>query len=127
MSESDDDEHDWLTEMDLEILDVLGSELVLSPSIIAENIDRSREGVSNRLSALNAGGLIKKIDRGKYKITPDGLKVTSSKWIYVSTFDDPGDMEIAVKADPDEIDSLEDLVGHEMSIRRKQESERNID
>lgn len=125
MSESDDDVPDWLTDMDLEILDVLGSNLILSPSIIAENIDRSREGVSNRLSALNAGGMVDKIDRGKYKITAAGLEVTDSKWVHVTTFEEPGDTEIAIKADPEDIESPDDLVGHEISIRRKPEEEEN--
>lgn len=70
-----DEEPDWLTDMDFEILEVMRHELILSPTIIAENIGRSREGVSKRLSTMQAGGLIEKIDRGKYKITPDGLVV----------------------------------------------------
>lgn len=64
---------DWLTEMDIEILEVLGHDLILTPSIIAENIDRSREGVSQRLNALQAGELVDKVGRGKYKITYEGL------------------------------------------------------
>lgn len=70
---------DWLTEMDEEILEILSTNLILSPSIIAENIDRSREGVSNRLNSLQAGGLVEKVDRGKYKITYDGLAVYMGK------------------------------------------------
>lgn len=70
---------DWLTEMDEEILEILSTNLTLSPSIIAENIDRSREGVSNRLNSLQAGGLVEKIDRGKYNITYDGLAVYLGK------------------------------------------------
>lgn len=70
-----EEEPDWLTEMDEEILEVLSTNLTLSPSIIAENIDRSREGVSNRLNSLQAGGLVEKVDRGKYNITDEGLEV----------------------------------------------------
>lgn len=66
---------DWLTNMDEEILEILSSNLTLSPSIIAENIDRSREGVSNRLNSLQAGGLVEKVDRGKYRLTSEGEKV----------------------------------------------------
>jgi predicted transcriptional regulator len=66
---------DWLTDMDLEILEFMSCEFILSPTIIAENIGRSREGVSSRLSALQAGGLVAKLDRGKYRITRDGLDV----------------------------------------------------
>lgn len=71
----EEEEPDWLTDMDEEILEVLSTNLTLSPSIIAENIDRSREGVSNRLNSLQAGGLVRKIDRGKYNITDEGLRV----------------------------------------------------
>ncbi|MFU1782592.1 MarR family transcriptional regulator [Haloarcula japonica] len=65
---------DWLTEMDKEIINVLGTNLILSPSIIAENIGRSREGVGNRLNSLQAGGLVRKVDRGKYELTEEGYK-----------------------------------------------------
>jgi DNA-binding Lrp family transcriptional regulator len=70
-----DEEPDWLTDMDFEILEVMRYQLILSPTIIAENIGRSREGVSKRLGTMQAGELVEKIDRGKYKITKDGLTV----------------------------------------------------
>ncbi len=68
-------EPDWLTEMDKEILDAMSTGLTLTPAIIAENIDRSRKGVSNRLSSLQAGGLVEKIERGKYEITDEGYQI----------------------------------------------------
>jgi len=68
-------EPEWVTDMDKEILEVLSSELILTPSIIAENISRSRKGVSNRINSLQAGSLIEKVDRGKYRITDEGLSV----------------------------------------------------
>ncbi|WP_199268304.1 hypothetical protein [Halorhabdus sp. CUG00001] len=71
-------EPDWLTDMDKEILEVLSSELILTPAIIAENIGRSRKGVSNRLNSLQAGELVEKVDRGKYRITSDGELVWKS-------------------------------------------------
>jgi predicted transcriptional regulator len=74
-----DEKPEWLTEMDLEILEVLESELTLTPSIIGENIDRSRAGVSQRLNSLQAGGLVEKVDRGKYRITIDGYILISDK------------------------------------------------
>lgn len=72
-----DDERkpDWLTEMDEEILEVMSTGLMLGPTAIAENIDRSREGVSNRLNSLQAGGLVEKIERGKYEITDEGYRI----------------------------------------------------
>lgn len=74
---------DWVTETDKEILEVLGTELILTPSIIAENIERSREGVSQRLNALQAGELVEKIDRGKYKITSEGFDLVSTTYTTV--------------------------------------------
>lgn len=64
---------DWQTPLDDEILELLAdSGLTLSPSIIAFNLDRSREGVADRISVLTAYGLVQKVERGKYKITKEG-------------------------------------------------------
>jgi hypothetical protein len=64
---------DWMTPMDDYILQTLHqSELVLTPSIIALDIDRSREAVSRRLKELSQHGFVERIDRGKYEITPVG-------------------------------------------------------
>jgi predicted transcriptional regulator len=64
---------DWMTQLDDEILELLdSSELVLSPSIIAFNINRSREGVADRIAMLTDYGLIEKVERGKYRITGEG-------------------------------------------------------
>jgi DNA-binding Lrp family transcriptional regulator len=68
VSMDDEEKPDWLTEMDEEILEILSTGLTLGPTAIAENIDRSREGVSNRLNSLQAGGLVEKVGRGKYKL-----------------------------------------------------------
>lgn len=65
---------DWLTDTDKDILKVLWTKLILSPSIIAENTERSRVSVSRRLDTLQAGGLVEKVDRGKYKISEEGIK-----------------------------------------------------
>jgi len=71
--QEDREDYEWITEMDKEILRVLGvSHLTLTPAVIADNIDRSRAGVSHRLNALSAGGLVEKEGRGKYKISKLG-------------------------------------------------------
>ncbi|WP_181687327.1 hypothetical protein [Halorhabdus salina] len=44
--------------------------IILSPSIIAENIGRSRGAVQNALSTLRARGEVNKLDRGKYRARP---------------------------------------------------------
>lgn len=66
---------DWTTELDEEILNLLNTKLILTPTVIAENIDRSRGAVARRLNTLEAGGLVKKLDRGKYQITVEGLEI----------------------------------------------------
>lgn len=64
---------EWTTEMDREILEVLSRLRILTPAVIADNIGRSREAVSRRLNTLEAGGLVSKVERGKYTITIDGI------------------------------------------------------
>jgi Mn-dependent DtxR family transcriptional regulator len=77
MTDSDKD-LDWLTETDEDILKVLWTRLILSPSIIAANTERSRVSVSRRLDTLQAGGLVEKVDRGKYKISDKGAEVVEN-------------------------------------------------
>ena len=72
---------DWITDVDREVLSILNMNLTLSPSIIAENIDRSRSSVSRRLSTLTAGGLVEKVDRGMYRITRTGVDVLENEKI----------------------------------------------
>lgn len=71
---------DWTTDLDGEILRLLNTELTLTPSVIAENIDRSRGAISRRLNVLEAGGLVKKVSRGKYRITPEALEMVPGGW-----------------------------------------------
>lgn len=60
--------------IDDRILETLGeSQLILSPSVIAKNIDKSREEVSRRLSKLVDNGLVIRVERGYYKISDDGM------------------------------------------------------
>ena len=64
---------EWMVPMDDEILELFHSaHLVLTPSIIAYNIDRSREEVNRRLAALEERELVQRVERGKYRITPFG-------------------------------------------------------
>jgi len=61
---------EWMAPMDEEILELFHSaHLVLTPTIIAFNLDHSRESVSRRLSALTENGLVERVDRGKYRMT----------------------------------------------------------
>jgi len=68
---------EWFTETDARIILILATDLTLTPSIIAENINSSRVTVSRRLNSLQAGGLVEKVDRGKYKITKRGQELAS--------------------------------------------------
>jgi len=71
--DADEEEYKWVTKMDREILEVLlVSKLTLTPAIIADNISRSRSGVSRRLNSLQAGDLVEKEGRGKYSISKLG-------------------------------------------------------
>lgn len=64
---------DWMQPMDERILEALQScGLVLSPSIIAYNIDKTREAVGRRLSELSDYGLVERVEHGKYRITTKG-------------------------------------------------------
>lgn len=64
----------WATESDMKILHMLKrTDLILTPSVIAENLDISRVTVTNRLSTLQGAGLVEKVDRGKYRISDKGV------------------------------------------------------
>lgn len=63
--------------IDDRILEVLESDLILSPTIIAENIDKSREEVGRRLSILSERDAVERIERGRYKISNRGRKYLS--------------------------------------------------
>ena len=54
----------------LESLDSSG--MILSPSVIAINIDKSRDEVNRRLSVLVEHGLVSRVKRGYYEITTLG-------------------------------------------------------
>ena len=71
------DPPDWFTGSDAQILFVLYTGLVLTPSIISENTKVTRQTVGKRLNTLQAAGFVKKLDRGKYQITREGAFVVS--------------------------------------------------
>ena len=67
------DQADWMLPIDDAILELFHSkELVLTPTIIAYNIDYSREEVNRRLGVLEDHGFVTRVERGKYRITAIG-------------------------------------------------------
>ncbi len=46
--------------------------MVLSPVVIAKNIDKSRDEVNRRLSVLTESGFVEREERGYYSITDVG-------------------------------------------------------
>ncbi|GAA0524387.1 winged helix-turn-helix domain-containing protein [Halorubrum aquaticum] len=59
--------------IDDRILEALAtSGLVLSPSVIAFNIDKARSEVNRRLSVLVDHGLVERVKRGYYRVTETG-------------------------------------------------------
>lgn len=66
---------EWMLPLDDAILRLFhGTDLVLTPSILAYNIDYSREEVNRRLVELEQRGFVEKVKRGKYRITALGLQ-----------------------------------------------------
>ena len=64
---------EWMMPIDDAILEVLSSSgLILTPAVIAVNIDYSREEVNRRLSRLETEGLVERVERGKYRLTDRG-------------------------------------------------------
>ncbi|WP_225335319.1 winged-helix domain-containing protein [Halomicrobium urmianum] len=65
----------WMTPMDDDVLRLFHSkDLVLTPAIIAYNIDYSREEVNRRLAELEDHGFVERVERGKYRITDLGTQ-----------------------------------------------------
>lgn len=63
----------WMNQTDDRILVLLEeSGLILSPSVIAVNLDYTRNWVSRRISKLVDAGLIEKVDGSYYEISELG-------------------------------------------------------
>ncbi len=59
--------------IDDRILEILSdTDIILSPAVIAINIDKSRDEVNRRLSELTDKGLVIRVKRGYYRITDIG-------------------------------------------------------
>ena len=66
---------EWMLPIDDAILELFhSSDLVLTPSIVAYNIDYSREEVNRRLAELEDRGYVERVERGKYRVTALGTQ-----------------------------------------------------
>ncbi|WP_339103486.1 ArsR family transcriptional regulator [Haloterrigena salinisoli] len=64
---------EWMTPMDDEVLGALhGTDLVLTPAVVAFNTGFSRKEVNRRLIELADHGFVEKVERGKYRLTRRG-------------------------------------------------------
>ena len=69
-----------MNQTDDRILDLLAdSDLILSPAVIAINLDYTRNWVSRRVSKLEGAGLIESINGSYYRITETGREYLSGE------------------------------------------------
>ncbi|QLD89451.1 ArsR family transcriptional regulator [Natronomonas salina] len=74
---------EWMLPIDDAILQLFHtSELVLTPSIVAYNIEYSREEVNRRLAELEERGYVERVERGKYRVTALGRQYIESPVSY---------------------------------------------
>lgn len=68
----------WMNQTDDRILEALSeSNMMLTPAVLAKNLDYSRTWVSNRLQKLVDVGLVDNPERSYYQITEKGRKYLS--------------------------------------------------
>jgi len=64
---------DWMNQTDDRILELLEeSELILSPAVMAKNLEYNRSWVSERLGKLVGSGLVEQVEGGYYRISDRG-------------------------------------------------------
>lgn len=90
----------WMSPMDDDILELFHSvDLVLSPAIIAYNLDYSREAVNRHLSELEDHDIVERIERGKYRITRRGERYLQGRFeetvVGASSDDIPADEQLS--------------------------------
>ena len=78
---------DWMNQTDDRILELLDeSDLILTPAVMARNLDYTRNWISRRVGKLESAGLIEPIDSGYYRISDRGRA-------YLAGDLDAGDLE----------------------------------
>jgi|AntRauMinimDraft_4_1070384.scaffolds.fasta_scaffold12573_2 Mn-dependent DtxR family transcriptional regulator len=64
---------EWMNQTDDRILELLDeSDLILTPAVMARNLDYTRNWVSRRVGKLESAGLVEPIDSGYYRISDRG-------------------------------------------------------
>jgi len=64
---------EWMNQTDDRVLELLAeSGLVLTPAVIAKNLEYSRNWVSRRVGKLEDAGLVEQVDPGYYRISELG-------------------------------------------------------
>lgn len=64
---------EWMKPLDHRVISLFHStDIVLTPAIVAYNLEYSREEVNRRLSELTEHGYVERVERGKYRLTADG-------------------------------------------------------
>jgi len=82
---------EWMNQTDDRVLELLDeSDLILSPSVIATNLEYSRNWISKRLSLLTNAELVEQVDEGYYIITDRGRAYLSGE-LESDDLEDPAD------------------------------------
>ncbi|RAW46902.1 MarR family transcriptional regulator [Halorubrum sp. 48-1-W] len=64
---------EWMNQTDDRVLELLAeSDLILTPAVIAKNLEYTRNWVSRRIGKLEAADLVEPVDAGYYRITDRG-------------------------------------------------------
>ena len=78
---------EWMNQTDDRVLELLAeSDLILTPAVIAKNLEYTRNWVSRRIGKLEDANLVEPVDSGYYRITDRGRA-------YLAGEIDPGKLE----------------------------------
>jgi len=104
------DPPDWITNLDREICGLLRHGLILTPSVLAKNLDRPRSSISRRLNTLEAGNIVEKVERGHYKMTEEGYARMLQKVTMEELGEEPpdsGNWHTVKVLSPEEVEQVE--------------------
>ncbi|MYL69174.1 winged helix-turn-helix domain-containing protein [Halorubrum distributum] len=71
---------EWMNQTDDRVLELLAeSDLILTPAVIAKNLEYTRNWVSRRIGKLEDADLVEPVDSGYYRITDRGRAYLSGE------------------------------------------------